>query len=333
MVNGPRWLDRRHMPIGVYYTPVLLWLLFNRLRGRRIRYFCLTNPAFSFGGMFGVSKVELASLFRDNDISTPRTKTFAADAAAQMTADDLLEVGAPGIVKPDVAGRSLGVEVFRSRADAEAILKKYATVGQGCVVQEYVTGEEYAVFFVRHPETGALEIIDAVHRERLDVVGDGVSTIAELVRRAGRGIPQKILDALGEEQTRVPADGERVRVGRLGLHSHGCEFMKTDAVFEHPLSEMTERLKAVETLDFFRVDVIVSDQNYYVLEINGALAEPLSAYAPGTTTREFYQRFFDVYSMGMDIGKARHLKGVPLPTRIESLRASERYKNLTRGLA
>ena len=321
------------MPIGVYYAPVLLWLILNRLRGRRIRYFCLTNPAFLFGGMFGVSKIDLAELLKANQLSTPHTKTFAADAAAHMTADDLLDVGIPGIVKPDVAGRSLGVQVFRSRAEAEAICQKFSKVGQGCVAQEYVSGEEYAVFYVRHPKTGALEIIDAVHRERLDVVGDGVTTIANLVRGAGRGLPKKILRDLGEGQHRVPEDGERVRIGRLGLHSHGCEFMKTDAAFDYPLSEMTERLKAVDTLDFFRVDVIVSNGKYYVLEINGALAEPLSAYAPGTTTRAFYQRFFDVYSMGMEIGKARHQQGVPLPTRMASLRASQRYKNLTRELS
>ncbi len=321
------------MPIGVYYTPVLLWLILNRMRGQRIRYFCLTNPAFPFGGMFGVSKVDLATLLKANHISTPHTRAFAADAAAQLTADDLIGVGVPGIVKPDVAGRSLGIQVFKSRLDAEAICKKYAEVGQGCVVQEYITGEEYAVFYARDPDTGALDIIDAVHRERLDVAGDGASTIAQLVERAGRGLPEKILPDLGEGQNRVLADGERVRIGQLGLHSHGCEFMKTEAVFEHPLSQMTEHLKAIDTLDFFRVDVIVSNGNYYVLEINGALAEPLSAYAPGMTTRAFYRRFFDIYSKGMEIGKSRHLKGAPLPTRMASLRAMQRYSDLTRRLS
>ena len=321
------------MPIGVYYAPVLFWLLLERLRGQKIRYFCLTNPVFSYGGMFGVSKVRLAEFLKERGISTPRTITFTTDDVARMRAGDLLGVGLPGIVKPDVAGRSQGVKIFESEDDAEAICRHYADVGQGCVVQEYVTGEEYAVFYARNLETGALEIIDAVHRERLFVEGDGVSSLAELIENAGRGLPEKILPNLGEEKNRVVAAGERVRIGQLGLHSHGCEFMPTEAVNEEPLSRMTEQLEAIDTLDFFRVDVIVSGDQYYLLEINGALAEPLSAYAPGTTTRAFYQRFFDTYSKGMEIGKLRNRNGTPLPSRMECLRASQRYSELARQLS
>lgn len=321
------------MPIGVYYAPILLWLILQRFRGERIRFLCLTNPAFPYGGMFGASKIDQLALLNENQVSTPFTRVVAADAAAQLTADEFLDVGVPGIVKPDVAGRSRGVKIFRTQEDADAIRREYAGLGQGYLVQQYITGEEYAVFYARNPETGTLSVVDAVHREHFYVVGDGASTLAELVEHAGRGIPEKILPNLGEAQNRVLADGERARIGRLGLHSHGCEFIKTDAAIEPPLSEMTERLQNIETLDFFRVDVIVRDSNYYVLEINGVLAEPLSAYAPGTTTREFYERFFDIYAKGLSIGKSRYLKGAPLPTRMASLREMQRYSELARRLS
>ncbi len=313
--------DRRYMPLWLYHAPVLAWLAWRRLKGQRLRYFCMTNPGYELGGAFGVSKV--AVMRQLSALGAPIPKTLCVDHAdkhAVSAAKMIAAVGPHGVVKPEFGGRSYGVGVFRSEAEAEALRRASADSQQGYVVQEFIPGDEYSVFCARDREGGGLRTIDAVHRRPLYVVGDGASTLAALVRRQDCGDAETIVAGLGPRGSEIPAYGERARVGQLGSHAHGCDFISIDIDDYPALAAMVDALDRFRGVDYFRADVMVKDDRPYILEINGAFSEPLGAYDPGNDMAAFYRRFFDVYRIGQSIGEDRYKAGARLPSRRHVLR-------------
>ncbi len=191
----------------------------------------------------------------------------------------------PVVLKPDSGERGRGVAIARSEADAQAFFEK--TPGPA-LVQEYVAGEEYGVFWARRPGRSDGHVFSITHKLRPSVVGDGESTLERLILLDRRAVAIARIYAREHPGAakRIPAAGEVVALTEVGAHSRGTIFL--DANDLHT-PELESAINAISTawdgFDFGRFDVRVPcaqalrrGENIRVLEVNGVTSEATHMY-------------------------------------------------------
>jgi cyanophycin synthetase len=124
------------------------------------------------------NKVAVHALLMDEGLPVPAHRTYTLDQIGRAW-DFLRSQGTPCVVKPmsDTGGGhgvTTGVETSWQLAQASALA---ATLGHELLIERQVEGENYRLLYL----DGVL--IDALHRGGPTVVGDGCSSIGELIRR------------------------------------------------------------------------------------------------------------------------------------------------------
>jgi cyanophycin synthetase len=215
---------------------------------------------------------------------TATTEEAALEAAA--------EIGFPVLLKPLDASHGRGIS--GSITDAEGVRAAFAVAkgySRRVVVEQYVTGRDYRVLVVDGRVAAVAERVPA------HVVGDGESTVAELIRRAnldprrGKGHSRTLtrlpadaatdafLAARGQSQQHVPAAGEQVFLrATANLSTGGTSIDRTDEI--HPDNVTAcEMAAGVVGLDIAGIDVLSPDITVPFRE-NGAVIIEVNA-APG----------------------------------------------------
>lgn len=132
----------------------------------------------------------------------------------------IVEVGYPIFLKPNKGSQGRNVFCIRNEDELKRVTRRLLRTDQGFyIAQEACIGEEYRVAIIQG------EIALAYKRKPLSVVGDGVSTIAELFEKkkndlsqSGRGISLKAnsekialhLEMQGYSLSTVPKNGQEV---------------------------------------------------------------------------------------------------------------------------
>ena len=84
----------------------------------------------------------------------------------------------PVVLKPDAGQRGSGVSIVRSSRK----LREYLThAAFPVILQEYVSGEEYGVFYYRYPGDERGRILSVTEKRMPILVGDGKRTLEELI--------------------------------------------------------------------------------------------------------------------------------------------------------
>lgn len=305
-------MDVRYAPVWSYCGRLALWTIFNRPKGARLRHLGIVNTCFEYSGLFGLSKVEIAVLLEKNGVPQPPYSIRSQFARPEEidAARRLLTIRSPVFAKPEYGGRSRGIVLLSDEAGMDNFLTTPA--GVRYVMQASVEGREYSVALERDGG-GVLRASSVVEREKLSVTGDGTATLAQLAtpllepRQAARAA-----GIHGAAWWRAVPAGERRLVTLLGIHSLGARFVAADPA-GYAFADLARRLSGVAGLNYCRVDLIASEdlQDYWVLEINGANAEPLEAYEEPIDERRFYGAFRTAILRRMEMGAANAPQGVP----------------------
>lgn len=190
----------------------------------------------------------------------------------------------PLVVKPNSGSHGEGVYVVRSEKELSRALRavfKHDRVG---IVQPYVKGRDYRVVVLDG------KVISAYERVPLHVIGDGRSSIAELLKRKARAFRAASRDTrIDTRDPRIahklraqrlstrstPARGERVvLLDNANLSSGGSALDVTSAI--HPsLKRMAIALTRDMGLRMCGVDIMAADiskrgTRFHILEINAA---------------------------------------------------------------
>jgi len=200
------------------------------------------------------------------------------------------EIGLPVVVKPVDGNQGKGVTV--NITQKEQLFKAYALAAQfrdNILVERYMPGNDYRLLVVGD------RLVAAARRDPPKVVGDGVSTITQLVEQVNRdprrgsghstsltkirldGIAQATLAGQGLNADSVPAKGQRVNLrNNANLSTGGSASDVTDDV--HP--DVAARAVAAAHmvgLDICGVDVVcdsilrpLEEQGGGVVEVNAA---------------------------------------------------------------
>jgi membrane protein DedA with SNARE-associated domain len=283
-------------PMWAVYPPVITYIAWLGLRHRGMMLFTAVNPGMGAGGgLVGESKSEILSALAG---AGERIAAWAAvpagggpERAAAVAAFQGREGAArrwPVVLKPDIGERGSGVVIARSEAEIAA---KLAADGGALIVQRYVPGVEFGVFYTRRPSEPCGRIFAVTDKRTVAVAGDGRSTLEQLILADERAVCMAAYflshyggrGRLGE----VPAAGAEVVLAELGTHCRGALFLDGAHLITPALEAAVEAVSRAHAGFYFgRYDVRTASAEalqrgeFTVIELNGVSSEATSIYDP-----------------------------------------------------
>ncbi len=318
-------------PPWMFYPPVICYIAYLMVKHRSLTIFTAANPAIIGGGFVGESKIEiLRGLSRANGFVARAALIDIArdiDSRIRMVESFMAEhgVGFPVVLKPDQGQRGSGVVVVRSRVELIDYLRRTAV---DTLIQEYVPGSEFGVFYYRLPGEDRGRIFSITEKRFPVVVGDGESTLEQLILRDERAVCMvrfyiyKQRDRLWE----VPDKGERVQLVELGTHCRGAIFLDGSWVNTESLEDTFDQIsRGFDGFYFGRFDVrtpaveeFKQGRNFKVIELNGVTSEATHIYDPKNSLSTAYKTLCSQWRIAFEIG-AQNLKRGARATPIRTL--------------
>ena len=161
-----------------FYLPYL------QLKARHLCFFTAANPGIDTGGLGLESKFETIEKIPDH--LKPKTILVRSEDSFSDSLEQLEKAGInfPMIVKPDIGYRGLLVKKIHNQEELKKYLEKYAI---DFVIQEFVEVlNEFGVLYHRLPWEEKGKITSLTFKEFLHVIGDGKSTLLELINAKPR---------------------------------------------------------------------------------------------------------------------------------------------------
>jgi len=316
-------------PSWLFQFPVALHGLWQGIRHRHLTIFTAANPGIPTGGFVEESKSGILASLAGAPVARFVAVDLPAEAgerpAAIFAALDAAELALPLVFKPDVGERGRGVAVVRSPSE----LAQYAAEAEGrLIVQEYVGGEEFGVFYIRRPGDERGRIFSITAKRFPVVVGDGQRRLEELILADDRAVCMApyYLEVNFDRLDVVPAIGERVQLVEIGNHCRGTVFLDGR---EHRTPELEAAIESLAQpfagFFFGRFDLRVPTVEQFragtglrILELNGVTSEATHIYAPGASLLAAYRTLFEQWRLAFEIGAANAALGAT-PTGLRDL--------------
>ena len=306
-----------YWPFEIVYFPVFFYWLWLALRARNFFFFSASNPGIEYGGMLGESKFTI--LNKINDEIKPKTIYIKSD----IKPDELENIiDASGlnyslIFKPDVGERGWKVDQINNFQEAAYYLN---SIDQDFIIQELVDDPiELGVFYYRYPNKPRGKVSSIVIKEMLHVVGDGKSTIRELMYKNPRAKLQleELEKNIPELITLIPGKGEIKELVPFGNHCRGAKFLNGNHLINEQLVESFDKIASnIEGFYFGRFDLkcksyeALNRGEVKIMELNGAGSEPGHIYHPGTSIFKAYSSIFEHLHALFQISKINNQLGV-----------------------
>ncbi len=260
------------------------------------------------------NKVVTKYLLHEQGICVPQGKSFSDEERACGYFSEL--VGRSCVVKPKSTNFGLGVSILKEN-DSQAIFTE--AVGMAfkhddtILIEEFISGKEYRFFVIDD------EVCGVLHRVPANVVGDGKSSIAELVaikntdplRGKGYRTPlEKIVlgdaEALflrmqGLHFSSVPARGQQVYLRENSNISTGGDSIDVSDDVDTSYAEIAIRAAACLGVRITGVDMMIDDitraagkDNYAVIEMNFNPAIHIHCFPHEGKRRNIHEKLINV---------------------------------------
>ena len=291
-----RWKRLIHWefwPAKAIYPPVFLYVMFLGLRYRSISLASLANPMVRCGGFIDESKIEILSKLQE---AGAPTAPFAI-LDPRLSSDELIEIvkqaqeswncGYPVVLKPDRGERGKGVTIVKTTEQLKKLLPKLNGLH---IVQRYLDGQEFGVFYCRYPGEEQGRITSITRKIYTSVTGDGKTALEHLILKDKRAVcsARAFLKQHQEQLHRVPEAGEKVNLVEIGTHARGSLFLDAcDLATPALLERMDAICKKIDGFYLGRFDLKVPDdealkrgEGIQIIELNLLTSEPTHIYDP-----------------------------------------------------
>ena len=339
-----RWTSWEFWPPWLFYPPVLVYVAWLALKHRGLAVVTAVNPAIPTGGFIGESKTQiLDGLTAQGEwiaryellrVSLPVEERMRRVESFLATLDDPF----PIVLKPDVGQRGSGVEIVR---DAQRLEQLVAGIEVDHMIQEYVAGPEYGVFYLHRPGAARGEIFSITEKRLPRLQGDGVHTIEELILRDPRHVivAPTYLRLHAERLSEVLPVAEELCLVDLGTHCGGAVFENGARLMSPELGARFEELSAsFEGFHFGRYDLRAASpeafsagREFRLIELNGLTSEATHIYDAETPLFEAYRTLFEQWRVAFEIGVANRAAGATPASLGELAREFVRYRRLQRS--
>lgn len=325
-----------------FYPPVVIYVFYLGLKHKNLTLFTAVNPAIPDGGFIGESKYEILRAL-ERSSAAPKTiliKPDALDERAASIENFMRREGLtfPIVLKPDAGQRGAGVSIVRSSDDIRHYL---AAATYAVIVQEYVGGLEFGVFYYRVPGDEAGHIFSITEKQMPVVIGDGARTLEELILADDRAVC--LADLYCRQNSGLAntllAKGERVQLVELGTHCRGAVFLDGSFAMTPALEKTIDQIaRTFDGFYFGRFDIRVpsvedlkAGRNLKILELNGVTSEPTNIYDPQTSLLDAYKVLFRQWRIAFEIGERNSSRGAQPTSLRQLLRAVLKYKQVSKG--
>lgn len=333
-------------PVWAFYPPVVCYVAWLALKHRSLTLFTAANPAMPAGGFVSESKIEILSGLAAAEGFVARAELIPADDGDDDSGAKLEDrinqarafmaergLSFPVVLKPDVGQRGAGVEVVRSEQQMADFLRHCR---RAAIIQEYVPGAEFGVFYYRLPGEARGHIFSITEKRMPVVTGDGANTLERLILNDERAV---CLARIYCERQRghlqdVLDVGERVQLVELGTHCRGAIFLDGARFKTQELEDAIDRVsRGYEGFYFGRFDIrtpCVEDfqrgQNFKVIELNGVTSEATHIYDPQNSLFAAYRVLFAQWRLAFEIGARNAARGAKVTPPKELVRPALAFR-------
>jgi hypothetical protein len=282
-------------------------------------FFSSSNPTITFGGFEGEGKKEMYDQLPPHLV--PRTIYIMHDLTYQEVIKKIGEAGFtyPFIVKPDVGMKGM---LFRKIESEEQLIRYHERIPVEYIVQDLVElPVEVSVFYYRYPDQQIGRVSGFIHKELLQVKGDGVSTLKELIQQHPRARfrMEEMEHRHGHRFNRVITKDEIFYLSYAGNHNRGAHFTNLHNEIDGDLQNVFDELSHYTDKFFYgRYDIkttsvedLKKGKNYLILEFNGCGAEPNHIYDCGMSIWKAYGVILTHWKALYQISRYNHKNGVP----------------------
>lgn len=323
-------------PIQVFYAPVAIYALMLGMRHRNLTAFAAANPAIPGGGFKGESKheiylgLEVSDAAAEHMLAHTLLKSDIEREARLAAARKFIEengLSFPVVVKPNAGERGKDVRIVRSEEQLEAEISKLDT---DLILQEFASGPEVSIFYYRFPTQPKGTIFSITEKRFPEVVGDGVSTLEQLIINDPRAVcmAEKYFERNEADLYRIPVKGESVRLVDIGTHSRGAIFVDGNRFKTKALeNKIDEICRGFDGFYFGRFDIRASSfedlmrgENFKIIELNGVTSESTNIYDPKYSLLDAYRILFRQWRLAYEIGVENLALGAKATGKAELIR-------------
>ena len=330
------WIKLRHWeywPWWLFYAPIFVYWLWCGLKVRAIFYISAANPGFEHGGIVSASKKAILDMLPPQLVPNGILINSTESAIRIIQVMESRNLNFPVVAKPDIGERGFRVELINT---IDELIDYLPSNEEQIIIQEYIDLPlELGIFYIRIPDEESGTVTSVVIKGMMQVKGDGVSTIRQLMEKEDRSKLQiNRLEALAIIDLRqIPKPDEVVLLEPIGNHNRGTAFLNGNHLINQRLIEVIDRLScSIEGFYYGRYDLRCSDQealyagNFKILELNGSASEPAHIYAPGYPLYQGYKDLFFHWKLLYKISKMNHEKGVPYMPLLKGIAALKKSR-------
>ena len=323
-----------YWPFGIVQFPAILYWIWLSLRARSLVFFTASNPGIPMGGMFGESKFEILQNIPARLV--PRTILIQPGASVEVVMQGLEAAGLqlPVIFKPDIGERGFMVRRINDEHDIRRYLKETRV---SFLAQELVCENlEFGVFYMRIPDEKHGRVISVVGKQMLSVVGDGKSTLQELILSSDRAKLQwkKLKASYSESLSCVVPTGQKIELVSIGNHALGTRFLNANHLVNDRLSRTFDAIsQSIPGFYFGRYDLRCDsiedlyNGNVKIMELNGCGAEPVHIYDTAFPLEEAIAVLLRHWRYIFIISRANRQNGVSYLSHRQALAYYRKFKS------
>jgi hypothetical protein len=312
------------LPKWLICVPLALQWAWLGLRYRSLTLPSAANPNITAGGLVGEGKLEYFEQMGPVGRAATAAHVGMRDVASWPAARFGPALAAAGVTFPLVAKPDLGLCGYGVRKlDNMAALLDYARrfpAGQTLVLQQYLPAEhEAGLFYARDPRSGQGRLIGLALRYYPRVIGDGHSTLEDLIRRDQRAMRTlgSPAHACPHDLSSIPAAGQTVRLATIGSTRVGGLYRDGAALITSALTRAVDTIaREMPEFHFGRFDVrfdstqeLCAGRGFTIMEVNGAGSEAIQAWDPGTGLIAGFRMIFSKQRLLFEIGAANRARG------------------------
>ena len=330
-LNGRKTSFFEFWPLWLIYLPVFLqWLLLS-LRYRSFSLPLIANPAVPLSGMVGVAK---SSVF---DAAGNEARQWILPWYVYEVSGEALEVqtqkvlaalsnyklSLPIVGKPEIGCRGVGVKLLKNEEELANYLANIPTGGSIQFQKLSQWDAEAGVFYIRYPGSSSGEVTSVTLKYTPYVVGDGHSTLSELIEADPRaGVLQHLYNERHQQNWHtVIAAGEPFRLIFAASHSRGAVFRDGKELITAKLSQSLDKIfNDIPGYYYGRLDIKFQDvenlkdgRNYDILEINGASSESINIWDRNASFFSAIRTLLQQYHTLFKIGNENRQRGYKTP--------------------
>ncbi len=243
----------------------------------------VTSETSSIGVELACDKEDTKFLLEQAQVEVPRGEIIRRESSLD---EACRYVGFPLVIKPVGGNHGRGITVnIMNIEDARVAFHAAKEVSPAVIVEKFITGEDYRLLVINNV------LVAAAKRTPAHVIGDGISTVKQLVElvnkdpRRGYGhenvltqitindLTKSILKGKGyTEDTIIAKDEVLILKDTANLSTGGTAEDVTDIV--HPANiSMCERISKIIDLDICGIDIMTTDISKPLSETGGAVLE------------------------------------------------------------